>query len=115
MPHLILEHDAALAETHDLPAMVDALFEAACAHPLFAKAPHDVKVRTVAFENGRSGLAAPGHAHLTIRLLTGRTSDQKQGVAQDMLAVLTRHLPDIGSLSVEPVEMDRDTYVKRAL
>ena len=115
MPHLILEHDAALAETHDLPALVDALFDAACAHPLFAKAPHDVKVRTVLFANGRSGLTPASQAHLTIRLLTGRSPEDKQGLAKALLDVLAHHLPDVGSLSVEPVDMDRNTYTKRTL
>ena len=115
MPHLILEHDAALAESHDLAALSDALFDAACAHPVFASAPQAVKVRTALFANGRSGGTPESYAHLTIRLLTGRTTEQKRAVAEAMLAVLTDHLPEIGSLSVEPVEMDRDTYVKRTL
>ncbi|WP_299348498.1 hypothetical protein [uncultured Shimia sp.] len=115
MPHLILEHDVALAKTHDLAALSQALFDAACAHPVFASAPKAVKVRTLLFDNGRSGVSPESYAHLTIRMLTGRSTEQKKDVAEAMLAVLADQLPSIGSLSVEPVEMDRNTYTKRTL
>lgn len=115
MPHLILEHDVALAESHDLAALSDALFDAACTHPVFAAAPKAVKVRTVVYTNGRSGGTPDTYAHLTVRMLTGRSTADKKSVAEAMLAVLSDHLPEIGSLSVEPVDMDRDIYTKRTL
>lgn len=113
MPHLILEHDEELPRTHDLGAVADALFEAACAHPVFATAPAAVKVRTVVFANGRSGVSPASYAHLTVRMLTGRSTAEKRSVADAMLSVLSDLLPDVGSLSVEPVDMDRDVYAKR--
>ncbi|WP_372887158.1 5-carboxymethyl-2-hydroxymuconate Delta-isomerase [Shimia sp.] len=115
MPHLILEHSDHLAQSHDLGALADALFEAACAHPVFAAAPRAVKLRTIACAHGRSGVVPESHAHLTVRMLSGRSAETKAALAGDLLAVLDRHLPDVGSLSVEPVDMDRTTYVKRAL
>lgn len=115
MPHLVLEHSAELTHSHDLGALADALFDAACAHRLFAKAPGAVKVRTIACANGRSGVLPETYAHLTLRLLSGRSPEDKAALAEDFLQILDRHLPDIGSLSVEPVEIDTRTYAKRAL
>lgn len=115
MPHLVLEHSATLADHHDLKGLADALFDAACAHPVFAANPKAVKLRTIACANGRSGLSVDTFAHLTIRLLSGRTTDAKAGLARDMLAILDAHLPDVGSLTVEPVDIDTATYAKRAL
>ncbi len=115
MPHLVLEHSDGLNDSHDLKALADALFEAACAHPVFAKAPRAVKVRTIACANTRSGVTPETYAHLIVRLLSGRTSETKAALAGDLLRVLDRHLGDVGSLSVEPVDMDTQTYVKRTL
>ncbi|MEQ9694475.1 5-carboxymethyl-2-hydroxymuconate isomerase [Shimia sp. SDUM112013] len=115
MPHFILEHSAELSDTQDLAALADAIFEAGCSHPAFAANPKAVKVRTIACQNIRSGADPQTFAHLTIRLLSGRTIETKAGLADDMLALLDRHLPNVGSLSVEPVDMATETYRKRAL
>lgn len=115
MPHLVLEHAEELATIHDLGALVDDLFETAQAHPVFSGNPRAVKVRTIACRNQRSGVSPETFAHLTVRLLSGRTTEAKATLANDLLEVLVRHLPEIGSLSVEPTDMDVDTYAKRAL
>ncbi|WP_204112857.1 5-carboxymethyl-2-hydroxymuconate Delta-isomerase [Shimia biformata] len=115
MPHLILEHSPSLAGSHDLPALSSDLFQTAQAHPAFASAPQAVKTRTIAVDNVRSGVMPQTFAHLTVRLLSGRDDETKADIANTLLAVLERHLPEVGSLSVEPVDMNRTTYAKRAL
>ena len=115
MPHLVLEYSAELADSHNIAALVDDLFDTACAHPAFAANPAAVKARSIACENARSGVTPQSFAHLTVCLLTGRTTEVRADLAEALLAVMDRHLPDVGSLSVEPVEMDTETYRKRAL
>lgn len=115
MPHLILEHSAELSNSNDFGKTTDDLFDAACAHPVFAANPKAVKVRTVACTNARSGITPETFAHLTVRMLAGRGTDAKAALAEAMLQILDRHLPDVGSLSVETVDMDTATYRKRAL
>lgn len=115
MPHLVLEHSRELSERYDLAAFADDLFETASAHPVFASHPQAVKVRTLACDNVRSGVSPQTFAHLTVRMLSGRTIEAKSALAADLLQVLVRHLPDVGSLSVEPVDMDTNTYTKRVL
>ncbi|SHJ48236.1 5-carboxymethyl-2-hydroxymuconate isomerase [Shimia gijangensis] len=115
MPHLILEHSAELATSHDLQALVDDLFETACAHPAISANPSAVKVRSNACQHLRSGVSPETFAHLELRLLPGRSSETKADLAGALLKALERHLPKVGSLSVEPVEMDAATYVKRTL
>jgi len=115
MPHLIVEHSAALADTHDLGALSDALFDAACAFPAFADHAHAVKTRMIASNHVRSGISPQTTAHLMVRMLPGRDPATKAALSQTLLEVLKSHLADVGSLSVEIVDMDGTSYAKRAL
>ncbi|MBU2943300.1 5-carboxymethyl-2-hydroxymuconate isomerase [Shimia thalassica] len=115
MPHLILEHSSELSESHDITVLMDAVFDLASAHPVFAAAPAAVKVRSIACANVRSGLTPETFAHLTVKMLSGRSTEAKAGLAEDLLRLLHTHLTGVGSLSVEPVDMEREVYRKRAL
>ncbi|TKZ17398.1 5-carboxymethyl-2-hydroxymuconate isomerase [Shimia litoralis] len=115
MPHLVLEHSPDLTHSHDLNAVSKALFKAACESPVFIANPDAVKVRTICCENHQSATTPNTFAHLTVRLLSGREPEAKAQLAQSLLDIMDAHLPDVGSLSVEPVDMDRATYRKRTL
>lgn len=115
MPHLVLEYSADLAETHDISELIDDLFATACGHAVFANNLKAVKARSIACDNARSGGSPQNFAHLTVRLLAGRSKEAKANLAETLLEILDRHLPDVGSLSVEPIDMDPDVYRKRTL
>ena len=51
----------------------------------------------------------------TVWMLDGRSEAEKTDVAQALLSVLEGHLPDVGTLSVDPRDMARATYAKRVL
>ncbi len=114
MPHLVLEHSAEIADTHDLPALSRALFNAACESDLFAN-PAAVKTRTMPCQNVRMGSSPQTFAHLTVWLLSGRSTTAKAQLAEELMFVLDKHLPDVGSLSVDPRDMTTETYLKRVL
>lgn len=115
MPHLILEHSRAIASDDDLQSLSGALYDAAQAHPVFSAHPKAVKTRTICADKVRSGVTPETFAHLTVRLLSGRSAADKTDLAQVFLNVLTQALPKVGSLSVELVDMDRESYAKRVL
>lgn len=114
MPHLILEHSKDLAQRHDFAAISQDLFDATLASGVFG-AGKDIKTRTIACDNTLSGGVNNDFAHLTLRMLAGRPAEVRRKLAQDCLAVLEKHLPEVGSLSVSPIEIDPDVYVKRVL
>lgn len=114
MPHLILEHSVEIASDYDLSAVVQDLFNVALESGVFG-AGKDIKTRTLACENVVMGARPQTFAHLTLRLIAGRPVDVRVKLAKDLLAVLERHMPNVGSLSVIPVELDPEVYVKRVL
>lgn len=114
MPHLILEHSVEIASDCDLSAVVQDLFNVALESGVFG-AGKDIKTRTLACENVVMGARPQTFAHLTLRLVAGRPVDVRAKLAKDLLAVLERHMPNVGSLSVIPVELDPEVYVKRVL
>lgn len=114
MPHLILEHSADLADDYDLAEIAQELFDVTLASGVFG-AGKDIKTRTIACENVVMGARPQTFAHLTLRLLAGRSVEVRAKLASDLLAVLEKHMPDVGSISVIPVELDPEVYVKRVL
>ena len=114
MPHLVLEHSAELTGSHDLHAAARALFDAAHEGDLFTNKAA-IKVRTVACDNVLMGTNPQTFAHLTIYLLSGRTDAARADLATRMLAVLDQQFPDVGALSVDPRDINTQTYAKRVI
>lgn len=114
MPHLVLEHSAELAQSHDLDALSKALFEAAAASPVFHNIAA-IKTRTIACDNVHMGTSPATFAHLTVWLFAGRREEDKTALAESLLAVLDVHLPTVGGLSVDMRDMQPATYAKRTI
>lgn len=113
MPHLILEHSAELTETHDIAALVQDLFDTATDSGVFGA--QDIRARSIACDNTIVGAAKPGFAHLSLLMMAGRPEDTRLALANDLLAVMLRHLPEVGALSVAPKEIQRETYARRVI
>ncbi len=114
MPHLVLEHSADIARSHDLDALSKALFDAAAASPVFHNIAA-IKTRTIACDNVHMGTAPETFAHLTVWMLSGRPVEAKQALAESLLAVMDRYLPTVGALSVDTRDMETETYAKRTI
>ena len=48
-------------------------------------------------------------------MLAGRDEDEKKALSGALLDVMTKHLPDVGALTVDPRDMDTKTYAKRVI
>lgn len=114
MPHIIVEYAATLAEKHDLDALCKELFEAAMSTSAFDTAK-DIKVRTLPATHWFQQVDNPSFAHITVRLLEGRTLAQKQEVTSTLLEAAASCLTDVGSISVDIKEIERATYERRML
>lgn len=110
MPHLTIEHSA------DVPAdqvLCDALFDTLAAHPAIPH-PESLKIRTLPCPHHRIGTDPQSFAHAHLALLPGRDAATKAALSALVLEVLERHLPEVGSLSVDVSELS-GAYVKRVL
>lgn len=113
MPHAIIEYSAGLDDDHDIHALCESTFDALAGCGVFGD-PAAIKVRALPCPYFVLGSDPQSFAHVTVRLLPGRTGDQKASVTQAVLKALQAHLSAVGSLSVDIADLDA-AYAKRTL
>ena len=85
-----------------------ARFTASCFYPMGA----DIKVRAIAYQNFKLGDGKASFVHVIVKILAGRTDEQKQRLSQEII----KKLSDLGhqdiSITVEVVDIERQIYQK---
>jgi len=114
MPQVVIEFSKGLEQSHDIQALCENLFEALAAEDEVTD-PSTVKIRARPVEFFRNGTEPPSFAHATLLLLDGRDEATRKHLNHRILGVMEAALSDVGSLSVQDVEMSRATYAKRVL
>lgn len=112
MPHIIIEYAHPIADNHDMNAICSTLFEAAMATGVF-KTREDVKVRALPASHWFQEVENSTFAHVTVRLMEGRTLEQKAMLTRALLEKADELLPDVGTISVDIKELDPKTYQRR--
>ncbi len=108
MPHVIIEYNQAIAQQVDINKLVSCAHQATEASGLFN--PIAIKSRAHAYEFFHLGAAdADNFVHISIRLLPGRTEEQKRALSQGVFDAVNE-LVD-ASLSVEVLDLPL-SYVK---
>jgi 5-carboxymethyl-2-hydroxymuconate isomerase len=116
MPHIHLETTSDLSENASVPDILEALVEQ------LGKQESVAAASIKAYHSLRSVWAvgeghAPGVAHCTVSILTGRTEEQRAKIADAMFETLQQHFVEsleaneVG-ISLELREMARETYRK---
>jgi len=113
MPHVVIEYSEDLEKTVVISELIELARQAAAASDVMD--PRDLKLRAIPYRHYR--LADGGHlfVHATVRLLAGRTPAQKLTLSTLLRERLTAKLTHVHSVSVEIVDMDPDSYLKRLL
>jgi 5-carboxymethyl-2-hydroxymuconate isomerase len=117
MPHIVVEYTPNLGEL-PFDAMLAAVTRQLAASPEIGDEA-DLKARVVRAEAFRVGLVDEGRGfiHVTLRILAGRSAQAKKDLSQRVLSGMREHMPSLPGplsayLSVEVVDMDRDSYGK---
>ena len=108
MPHCIVEHSANL----NGQALVNIVHQGALTSGLFQAQGSDIKVRAIAYSDFKTGSVDIGFVHVTMRILSGRNDEQKTMLTQQVLTQLQTLVKMDCSLSVEVVDINRETYSK---
>lgn len=114
MPHIIIEYAKPIADQYDLNALCKQLFEASLETGVF-KIPQDVKVRAIPATHWFQQVENDLFIHVTVRLLSGRTTEQKAQITNAILQKADEILKDVGTISVDIKELDPATYARRML
>ncbi len=113
MPHCIIEYAKELEQSVSASELIDRVHAGAVACGLFQET--DIKTRAVAYEHFRTGTGTAPFIHVSMKILSGRTEQQKKHATQAVLDKLEALSVSPLSLTVEVRDMERETYSKRVL
>jgi 5-carboxymethyl-2-hydroxymuconate isomerase len=110
MPHCIIEYSTEI-ETSVKPAqLINAVYQGALTSGLFDH--NNIKTRSIAFDSYQTGSIKKAFVHVTVKIFSGRNLEQKKTLSNLILSQLkTIDFPSI-SLTVEVVEMEKESYAK---
>ncbi|MFT5719790.1 MAG: 5-carboxymethyl-2-hydroxymuconate isomerase [Motiliproteus sp.] len=111
MPHIIVEYAQNLDASLDLKVLIRAVHEGALRADLFE--PEAIKVRAIAYPHYLVAGEVQDFIHLRIQILSGRSEQQKQHLSRCLFESADAVAAAVSSLTVEVVDMDRHSYVKR--
>ncbi|WP_120495778.1 5-carboxymethyl-2-hydroxymuconate Delta-isomerase [Kiloniella sp. EL199] len=109
MPHCIVEYAAPLQNKIDVPNLVENLFEGMIDSGLFDRAT--IKVRATPSDHFMTGSDKQLYMHTTVKLLPGRSPQQKEMLGERLLEIKTQVLAGTAMLSVEVVDLS-EAYFK---
>ena len=108
MPHCIIEHSANIAADD----LLTSVFTGALNSNLFEPDGGDIKVRTLAYDNCTVGGKSANFVHVMLRILSGRDHEQKQHLSQSVISELKQLALPACSITLEVVDIDRESYAK---
>ncbi len=112
MPHCVIEYTKDCLKTANVDDLIKAVFDGAMASDLFDQS--HIKVRAKGYDDFFCGSGDHGQCHVTLRILAGRTAQQKNSLSQLVLSKLKPLMPHIANISVEVKDLERDSYVKKS-
>lgn len=111
MPHCIVEH----ANTIDGERLVAPVFVGALNSGLFEADGSDIKIRTLAYSNYQVGGQKSAFIHVSLKLLKGRTEQQKITLSKCVLAQLETLALGRCSITIEVIDIESKSYMKSDL
>ena len=110
MPHCIIEYSAPLHASIKPSQLISAVYNGAFNTNLFEC--NDIKSRVIPFDHYQSGSVKANFIHVTAKILSGRTLAQRKALSHAILAELKMLNGCATSLTVEVVEIERESYAK---
>ena len=110
MPHAIIEFSDLAEIGVEESAVLDAVFDGMQASGLFGT--EDIKVRSHPASMTRNGSDNFSFIHVQLRIMPGRTVEQKADLSERVRANLCALSGQARSTSVEVVDIDRAVYAK---
>ena len=108
MPHCIVEHASSIQSESLIPLV----FSGALDSGLFEPDGSDIKVRSIAYDGYLVGGQKSAFIHVVLKILAGRTDEQKKHLSKSVLEQLAGQQWGDCSITVEVAEMDRASYQK---
>lgn len=112
MPHIIVEQSPDVPDMLASDKLCQMLFDSAFATGVFAS-PLSIKVRVHTADSVLIGTDNQSFTHVEVRMLAGRSDEDKAKVTSTLLTLLENALPKVGSISVDTADLHAGSYTKR--
>ncbi|MCW8825210.1 MAG: hypothetical protein OQK78_02185 [Gammaproteobacteria bacterium] len=110
MPHIIFEYQEDLADAAQVDAMLQVTHQSIADSGLFKA--DQIKTRAYPFRSFTNAGGSSSYIHIQARIKSGRDADNKKRLGEVILSGLsTLHIP-ASVITVEIIDMDRDSYGK---
>lgn len=110
MPHCVIEHFGAFTTSADRNSAMQLALSVCAASNVMSLA--DIKVRCVEADDILFGDGRRSFVHITLSMLTGRSDEQKDMVAQSLRDMFRDRYRDVQSISVDVRDMNPACYRK---
>ncbi len=112
MPHIIVEYAEPLIGDEQIAAILQSVHNAIAESGLF-EADH-IKTRAYPFRHFTHAGGRDPYIHIQARIKSGRNADDKKRLAGAILNELKKSNIPPSVITVEIIDMDRDSYAKHA-
>jgi len=113
MPHCVIEYSEGLEVFTEPVHLINAVFQGALSSGLFTEP--DIKTRAVSYKHYQTGAEQKEFVHVTLKILSGRTIEQRHNLSEMVLKELQALELHAVSLTAEVCEMEKASYAKAVL
>jgi len=111
MPHLVVSYAKPLEQKVDIQKLSQEIWDGAEESGLFSAGA--IKVRALPVEHFVTGGTDQLFVHVDFKLFIGRTDEQKKHMNQIVFDRIAAMVDDDVAISVLPIDMDKENYLKR--
>lgn len=113
MPHIIIEYPQSQISEEQLPDILKSVHEAVVDSGLFESSHIKTRAYPIHFYS-KAGGDKP-YMHTMARIKSGRNAEQKKQLSEAILAALCKEGLAVPVVTVEIIDMDRDSYTKHSI
>lgn len=113
MPHCIIEYSKTLNSKVEAGKLIEVVHRGVLESGLF-EANH-IRIRATVYEDHVIGYPVKDFIHVTLKILSGRNQQQKKDLTGLVLGELDKMGLTSISLTVEVIDIERDTYSRKII
>ncbi len=111
MPHCVVEYSSDLEQANNITVLMQMIQDVMANSELFDI--KTIKIRAIPISTYLIGGKVIPFIHSTVRILTGRTDQQKQLLSQKILETISNEFIAIDNITVDIIEINPNTYGKK--
>jgi len=110
MPHIIVEYPEGIVDDQSVNAVLKTVHQSIADSGLFKA--NQVKARAYSFRHFTNAGGNDPYIHIQARIKSGRDADNKKRLGEVILSGLAAQNFQVSVVTVEIIDMDRDSYGK---